>query len=250
MDRELQGKTGLVTGASMGLGRAIAKALAAEGVTVFATARTNDLLETLSAEVVSAGGPKPILFAQEFAADDGPTKIAAKAMETVGHIDILVNVAGGSLPVDWKASDEEWEKGMALNFDRHRQLSQALLPQMVERRSGRIISISGSLELKQLNVAGAAKAALVVWSQGLSGPMGAYGITVNCVEPGLIDTQQIRRLFPGDARRHYSEQHIPLGDFGEPEDVAAAVVFLASGPAHYITGITLAVDGGMRNRSF
>ena len=101
-----------------------------------------------------------------------------------------------------------------------------------------------------LNTAGVAKAALVVWSKELSGPMGEFGITVNCIEPGLIDTAQIRRLFPPAARRQYSKEHIPLGDFGQPEDVAAAVVFLASGPAHYITGITLAVDGGMRYRSF
>ena len=120
---------------------------------------------------------------------------------------------------------------------------------MMERRSGRVISMSGSVGLKQVNTSAAAKAALVVWSKGPSHEVGRYGITVNCIEPGLIDTQQIRRLFPGEARRTYAEQHIATGDFGEPEDVAAAVVFLASDPARYITGTTLGVDGGVRYRS-
>jgi 3-oxoacyl-[acyl-carrier protein] reductase len=140
---------------------------------------------------------------------------------------------GGSRPTTWHASDEEWEEGFTLNFERHRQLTQQLLQHMVEPRGGRIINICGSIELRQVNTAAAAKAALVVWSKGLSHELGKYGITVNYIEPGLIDTAQIRRLFPSDARRQYAEQHISLGDFGEPEDVGAATAFLAFGPAAY-----------------
>jgi 3-oxoacyl-[acyl-carrier protein] reductase len=250
MDLQLTGKTAVVTGASMGLGRAIAKSLAAEGVTVFAVSRTEELLKSLAEEIVAIGGATPIIMAQDFVAPEGPRTIASEALKALGHVDILINCAGGSRPTTWNASDEEWEEGFTLNFERHRQLTQELLPQMVERRSGRVINICGSIELRQVNTAGAAKAALVVWSKGLSHEMGKYGVTVNCVEPGLIDTAQIRRLFPGDARRQYAEQHISLGDFGEPEDVGAATAFLASGPAAYITGIVLGVDGGMRYRSF
>lgn len=250
MDLQLKGKTAVVTGASMGLGRAIAKSLAAEGATVFAVSRTQDLLDSLAQEIVAAGGPEPITFAQDFVAPGAPAIIAKQALVALGHVDILINCAGGSRPTTWHASDEEWAEGVTLNFERHRQLTQELLPQMVERRSGRVINICGSIELRQVNIAGAAKAALVVWSKGLSHEMGKYGITINCIEPGLIDTPQIRRLFPGDARKQYAEQHISIGDFGEPEDVAAATAFLASGPAAYITGIVLGVDGGMRYRSF
>jgi 3-oxoacyl-[acyl-carrier protein] reductase len=250
MNLQLNGKTAVVTGASMGLGRAIAKSLAAEGVKVFAIARTEDLLQSLSQVIIADGGPEPVTLVQDFVAPDGPKVIAAEALRALGHVDILINCAGGSRPTSWDASDEAWEEGFTLNFERHRQLTQELLPQMIDRGNGRIINISGSIEPRQVNTAGAAKAALVVWSKGLSHEMGKYGVTVNCIEPGLIDTPQIRRLFPDDARRRYAEQHISLGDFGEPEDVGAAATFLASGPAAYITGIVLCVDGGMRYRSF
>ncbi len=250
MDLQLKGKTAIVTGASMGLGRATARALAAEGVKVFAVSRTRALLDSLAHEIRAAGGPEPVSLACDFVATDGPERIMSEAVRALGAIDILVNNAGGSRPTAWNATDEDWDEGHTLNFTRHRQLTQLVLPQMMERRSGRVISVSGSLELKQVNTAAAAKAALVVWSKGLSHELGRYGITVNCIEPGLIDTQQIRQLFPGETRRTYADQHIALGDFGEPEDVAAAVAFLASGPARYITGITLGVDGGMRYRSF
>ena len=250
MNLELHGKTAILTGASMGLGRAAAKALAAEGVKVFAVARTQALLDSLADDIRAAGGPEPVCFACDFVAADGPERIASEAVRALGAVDILVNNAGGSRPTTWDATDADWDEGHTLNFTRHRQLTRLVLPQMMERRSGRVISVSGSLELKQVNTAASAKAALVVWSKGLSHEMGRYGITVNCIEPGLIDTQQIRQLFPGEARRTYADQHIAMGDFGEPEDVAAAVAFLASGPARYITGITLGVDGGMRYRSF
>ena len=95
-----------------------------------------------------------------------------------------------------------------------------------------------------------AKAGLVVWSKGLSEQLGRHGITVNCVQPGLIDTAQIRRLYPGDARREFAERQIAMRDFGQPEDVANAVTFLVSPKARYITETVFLVDGGMRRHSF
>lgn len=124
MDMQLAGKTALVTGASQGLGRAIVKSLAAEGVKVFATARNEELLVSLVGEITDAGGIAPITFVQDFVAADGPERIASAALAAMGHIDITVNNAGGSRPMDIDAPEEQWIEGMTLNFDRHRQLTQ------------------------------------------------------------------------------------------------------------------------------
>ena len=250
MDLQLNGKKALVTGASQGLGRAIVKTLAAEGVTVFATARSPDLLASLKAEIAQEGGTEPILFEQDFVAADGPQRIVDVALKALGHVDILVNNAGGSRPMAIDAPEEQWIEGMTLNFDRHRQLTQALLPNFLARKAGSIVSISGNLEPEVVNAAMVAKAGLVVWSKGLSEQLGPHGITVNCVQPGLIDTAQIRRLYPGDERRKFAEREIAMRDFGEPGDVGNAVTFLVSPRARYITGIVLTVDGGMRRYSF
>lgn len=250
MDLQIAGKTALVTGASQGLGRAIVKSLAAEGVKVFATARNEELLASLVSEVVAAGGVAPVTFVQDFVAADGPEKIVSAALAAMGHIDILINNAGGSRPMDIDAPEEHWVEGMTLNFDRHRQITQKMLPNFLARKSGSIVNISGNLEPEVVNAAMVAKAGLVVWAKGLSEQLGQYGITVNCVQPGLIDTAQIRRMYPGEERKKFAEREIAMRDFGQPEDVGNAVTFLASPRARYITGTTLLVDGGMRRYSF
>lgn len=250
MDLQLNGKTAVVTGASQGLGRAIAMTLAAEGVRVFATARNEDLLAHLKRDVVRAGGPEPVLFAQDFLASHAAENIGTAALEALGHVDILINNAGASQPVEPVAPETDWETGMALGFTRQRQLAQVLLPGMMERRGGSILNITGTTEPTQINVSAVSKAAVAVWSKGLSRQVGCYGITVNCLQPGLLNTAQIRRLFPGDARREFAEREIALGDFGEPEDVGNMATFLVSPRARYVTGTVAVVDGGMRHYAF
>jgi 3-oxoacyl-[acyl-carrier protein] reductase len=134
MDLHLFGKTALVTGASMGIGRAIAKGLAAEGVQVAAVARRTPLLEALASEIERGQGPRPLLITQDIMAANTPMKLRDDALAGLGHVDILVNCAGGSRPLPVDAPEESWEEAITLNFTRQRQITHALLPQMIERR--------------------------------------------------------------------------------------------------------------------
>jgi 3-oxoacyl-[acyl-carrier protein] reductase len=250
MDLQLNDKTAVVTGASMGIGRAIAKALAAEGVRVAAVARRSELLEAMANEVTAAGHPRPVLIRQDMMAENAAERIRDAALAELGRVDILVNNAGGSrvLPID--APEERWVEAMTLNFTRQRQLAHALLPQMIERKWGRIINITGKSEPEHLNAAFSAKAAIHAWAKGLSREIGQYGITVNSIPPGRIMSEQIRRNYPEDYRKQFAETEIPVRYWGEPEDLAVMAVWLASPLARYITGTVIPVDGGLRRYQF
>jgi 3-oxoacyl-[acyl-carrier protein] reductase len=250
MDLYLKGKTAIVSGASQGFGRAITKELALEGVKVFATARSEELLKSLKDEVIAAGGVAPVTFVQNFVAPEGPQKIAAAALSALGTIDILINNAGRSRPLDVNGAEEEWTAAMTLDFDRHRQLTQQLLPQFMERKHGAILNIISTYELRSINASAVAKASIAAWSKQLASQLGSYSIRVNCLQPGLIDTANIRPFFPGDERRKFAEREIPLGDFGDPQDIANMATFLVSPRARYITGSVAVVDGGMRHYAF
>jgi len=250
MDLQLRGKTALVTGASMGIGRAIAKALAAEGVRVVAAARRVELLEAMADEVAAQQHPRPALVQQDIMAEDAVARLAGAARNAVGRIDILVNNAGGSrvLPID--APEERWTEAMTLNFTRPRQLAHALLPDMIENRWGRIINITGKSEPDHLNAAFSAKAGIHAWAKGLSREVGKFGITVNSIPPGRIMSEQIRRNYPEDFRKQFAETEIPVRYWGEPEDLAVMAVWLASPLARYVTGTVIPVDGGLRRYQF
>jgi 3-oxoacyl-[acyl-carrier protein] reductase len=250
MDLELKSKTAIVTGASIGIGRAIAKGLALEGVRVVAVARRKDLLEKLVQEVKAAGGADVIAVEQDIMQQDAAKKLVAAAVAAVGHVDILVNNAGGSRPLPVDAPDSAWDEAIALNFTSYRKIAHALLPQMIEHKWGRIINITGKSEPEGLNAAFAAKAAVHAWAKGLSREIGEHGITVNCIPPGRIMSEQIRRNYPPDYRERFAEEEIPVGYWGEPEDLAALAIFLASPVARYITGTVIPVDGGLRRYQF
>ena len=246
MELELRGKTALVTGASMGIGRGIAKALAKEGVRLAVVARRRNLLEELEKEI----GAKLVIIEQDFLQEGAPQKIAQAALAGLGSVEILVNNAGGSRRFTLESTEAQWEEAITLNFTRQRQLTHQLLAQMIARKWGRIINITGKSEPEGINGAFAAKAAMHAWAKGLSREVGKHGITVNSIPPGRIDSEQIRRNYSPEFRKHESEHDIPVGEYGRPEDIADLACFLASPRARYITGTVIPVDGGLRRYQF
>jgi 3-oxoacyl-[acyl-carrier protein] reductase len=250
MDLQLNDKTALVTGASAGIGRGIALALAREGVRLAVAARRGDLLETLAGEIEAAGGVRPVLVIEDLMAEAAPERMAAAALARLGAVDILINNAGGSRPFKMDASEAQWEEALTLNFTRQRQLAHRLIDQMIARRWGRIVNITGKSEPEGINGAFCAKAAVHAWAKGLSREVGRHGITVNCIPPGRIHSEQIRRNYAPEYRQWQAENEIPVGRYGEPEDIASLVCFLVSPLAGYITGTVIPVDGGLRRYQF
>ena len=245
MELGIEGRTALVTGASMGIGRGIATALAREGVKLAVVARRRNLLEELHKEI-----GKLVIIECDLLLEGSPEKITKQALAGLGAVDILVNNAGGSRRFTLEATEAQWEEALTLNFTRQRQLTHRLLPQMIARRWGRIINITGKSEPEGLNGAFAAKAAMHSWAKGLSREVGKHGITVNCVPPGRIISEQILRNYSPEWRARESEEDIPVGEYGQPADIANLVCFLASPLARYITGAVIPVDGGLRRYQF
>ena len=248
---KLDGKTALVTGASsVGLGRAIALGLAREGTRVAITARRGDLLRQAAQEIKAATGHEPYVIEGDLYAAQTPARIAAEAREKLGRIDILVNAAGGSRPIPFETSPEVWEESMLLNFFRLRELTHAILPGMMENKWGRVINLTGSSEPYNINAANPAKAAIHAWTKGLSREMGKHGITLNCIKPGRITSEQMLRMHPTEEMRREFTREVPVQRFGEPDELADLAVFLASPRAGYITGTAIPVDGGLSRFAF
>lgn len=249
MDLQLAGKGAVVTGGNAGIGRAIGRMLAAEGARVLLTGRNEETLGTARAEIEGAGGEAHVMVADLY--DDGvATAIAAEAGAALGRADILVNNAGGSRPFGKDATEEQWDEALTLNFTRPRQIAHALLPGMQAAGWGRLIHITGKSEPEGVNGAFCAKAGIHSWSKGLSREVGGDGITSNCIAPGRIMSDQIRRNYSPEYRAEQSRTEIPVGRYGEPEELAALAVFLCSPLASYVTGTMIAVDGGLRRYQF
>ncbi len=251
MNFDFDGQTALVTGASQGIGRAIAKLLAGQGVKVAMAARRVSLLETVRDEIRRAGGVDPAIVEADLYPEGASERLAAEATRALGRIDILINAAGGSRPIPFDASKEDWMEGLTLNFLRLRELTHALVPGMRERRWGRIVNLTGTSEPRMLNAAFSAKAAVHAWSKALSRDIAKDGVTINCIQPGRIRSEQISKRYPTlEHELAFAREEIPAGRFGEPEELGHLAVFLASPLASYVTGTVIPVDGGMYRYAF
>lgn len=246
VELDLAGRTALVTGCSVGIGRAIANELAAEGVRLVAVARRLELLSEVQHEIVSAGGVEPLAVQCDLARPEAALELFDAVSEQVDHIDILVNNAGLSMPANAETPDDVWMSGYWIHFGTIRKLTYAFLPAMQERRWGRVFSIGGISEPPATNVASATKASTTIWAKSLSREVARFGVTVNCIGPGVIWSEQLERMYPDEASKAAGLAHVPAGRFGSPTDVAALVTFLSSDRAGFITGQRIDVDGGRR----
>ena len=242
----LDGQVALVTGATRGIGKAIALALARAGARVVGTSTSDEGAASIGRYLAEAGRGGE---GMRLDVTDGPSiePSVAGIAERIGDVAILVNNAGITRDnLLLRMKDEEWDAILDTDLKSVYRLSKAVLRGMMKARHGRIVNVGSvvgaSGNAGQTNYA-AAKAALVGFTKSLAQEIGSRGITVNCVAPGFIDTDMTRAL--ADAQRAKLTERIPLGRLGSPEDVAHAVCFLASREAGYITGATLHVNGGL-----
>ena len=240
---DLSGMTALVTGASGGIGSAIAGALAGRGARVALSGTREDALNEVQARLGGESTVLPTNLSDPAAVD----ALVPRAVEQLGKLDILVNNAGVTRDnLAMRMKDEEWDQVIRVNLEAAFRLSRAAMKPMMRARHGRIISITSVVGVTgnpgQANYA-ASKAGLVGMSKALAQEVASRGITVNCVAPGFIRSAMTDAL--PEAQKTALLTRIPAGDLGSGEDVAAAVVYLASREAAYVTGQTLHVNGGM-----
>ena len=242
--QDLSGKVALVTGASRGIGAAIADTLAQAGATVIGTATSDSGAAAITERLAAWSGEGKVLNVSE---EGGVEELVAAIEQQHGKLDILVNNAGITRDnLLMRMKEEEWDDIMQINLKSVFRASKAVLRGMMKQRSGRIINITSIVGAMgnpgQTNYA-AAKAGLMGFSKSMAREVGSRGITVNCVAPGFIDTDMTKAL--PEEQRAALAANIALGKLGEPQDIADAVLFLASEQGRYITGQTLHVNGGM-----
>jgi NAD(P)-dependent dehydrogenase (short-subunit alcohol dehydrogenase family) len=257
MDLGLKDRTALVTGASMGIGKAVALALAGEGASVVIAARHADALDEAAADIRRTTGAHVQAITADCAIATECDRLVTEATEALGRVDILVNAIGMARGGDFlRLSDQEWDESLALKLMGQIRCCRAVVPQMMRRGWGRIVNISGTQWKRPLPTsmpAGVANAGLVNFTKALAELAGPRNVLVNVVSPGPIHTRRIEYLIQqraatlgASAKEMRAElvREVTLGRFGEPIEVARVIVFLASEASTFIHGAVIDVDGG------
>ena len=243
----LEGKRALVTGASRGIGRAIALRLAAEGASVAVNYHSGENEAASVVSEITASGGTAIAFQASVASAEEANRLVDATVEALGGIDILVNNAGITRDnLLMRLSEDDWDAVLDTNLKGAFLCTKAAIRPMLRQRSGRIVNMSSIVAITgnpgQANYT-AAKAGLIGFTKTIAREVASRGITVNALAPGFIETQMVEAI-PEDLRKQILER-IPLGQFGTPDDVARSVVFLASDDGAYITGQVIGIDGGL-----
>jgi 3-oxoacyl-[acyl-carrier protein] reductase len=248
----LDGLSALVTGASAGIGRATAEALASAGARVFSVARRANALDQLTRGLPGGAQRGHDYMTADLARESAVDSVLERVSDW-GRVDILVNNAGVSVPAPNGAAPEVWQEAFTVQFHAPRRLTEGLLPAMLDNRFGRIINLGGTLEPGDVpNASTAAKAALTIWAKAVANAAAASGVTVNTVIPGRVESAQLTALLhPDPAERvAFARDRIPARRFGRAAEVAQLIRFLASSSADYITGTAIPVDGAFHRYAF
>ncbi|MEX2542034.1 MAG: SDR family oxidoreductase [Trueperaceae bacterium] len=253
MDLGIAGKLALVTGGSTGIGYAAAHSLAAEGARVVIVARSQDTVENAAKLIAHDTGAEVNAVTGDLGSAGGVGELVTTLRQGYGRPEILVLNAGGPPKgVPSKLEDEDWATGVELTLMAPVRITRAFLPDMRENRWGRIINVT-SLAVREpilnLTLSNAYRAGVTAFAKTLSNEVAADGVTVNNVGPGYTATEQLKNRLSDDAMAGLLET-IPAGRLGKPQEVAAAVTFLASEQAAYVTGQTVIVDGGCTKATF
>jgi len=245
----VQGRTAIVTGASRGIGRAIAALLAEEGANVVVVSRSAEALETVVDDITGRGG-RAVAVAADVTGEDAPQTIVNRALDEFGGLDILVNNAGGNSfmsPLQTMRFSG-WQKTMVLNLDSTVRLIQAALPALVAGGHGSIVNVSSVTGLRGsplMSHYGAAKAAVISLTQSLALEVATEGVRVNALVPGWIETDLTGFLRTDEGLEDTVIGRVPMRRWGRPEEIAQAALFLAADASSFVTGQSLVVDGGL-----
>ncbi|HEY5691959.1 MAG TPA: SDR family oxidoreductase [Cyclobacteriaceae bacterium] len=247
MDLGLRGKVAFIAASSQGLGRAVAMELAREGASIILCARNNEELTNAKNEI-AAKGVKVLALVGDLSLATDRERMIRTSLKEFGKVDVLVTNTGGPPSGKFETlKQEDWDKAYQQLLVSAVDLVQGFLSGMKKQKWGRIIAITSQAVKQPVNnliLSNAVRASVAGLMKSLSNELGEYNITVNNVMPGYTETARLKKLIAGDPAVQQVTSEIPLGRFGKPEEFAAAVCFLASERASYITGVSLAVDGG------
>ena len=248
---DLTGKVALVTGGSKGLGLAMAKGLAMAGADILINSRNGEELETAMEVILEGTSRKGQAFVADLSKREDTTMLAEKSLEAMGRVDIIINNAGANFPdLVEDIKDDDWDRLLELNLTAPMVLVRQLADQMKQRKWGRIINISSIFGLVTKEARGtysATKAGLIGITQTMAQELGPWNINANAIAPGPFSTPLTDRLVQGELREYFDSMGV-LGRWGKPEELVGPVLLLASEAGSYITGSTLAVDGGWLTR--